>query len=448
VVGAEISGLPDVVLVRGCPRSGTTLVAELINSSPDGAILVEYPIGALVRDLAPILAYGREYRSQLRRSVDGQRADVYASPAVDLSVARFPTPERLGSIVAAVVGASLDKPGARVIGSKTPGTAAVSDRAELEPLFSTIKYVFVVRDPLTTINSMINRRNRTRLGLDNFPWPDVASCIDEYRQNVRQLFSHAIAYPETCFVIKYEDLARRFAETAAQLGDFLGLRFEDGTPSLWGDADLRSAPAATRTVLTEDEAAAVHDAFGPAIADWPAKRLTGPAADAVDALADCVDLIDVDTQYRFTRTRADRRFLGLGWSVIEETGVWSDGERADLFFRVSRDGDYTVRTEASYFLPEERPALGVALDFDGMETFRATFVAGGGDIVDAGDGPWRIIPADGPKSVLCGPLALRSGRVHRLTFRFREPSSPRELGLSGDSRRMAAMLHSLLLVAS
>jgi len=450
-------------LVRGCPRSGTTYVAELINTSPEAAILVEYPLGTLIGDLRPILAYGRAYRmdveafdrsrltlglrastSTVRPTGSGERS--YGLRAVDRSVPRFPTEERFAAVVAGVVSASLGKSAVRTIGSKTPGLGGAADRAEIEPLFSNIRYVFVVRSPLGTINSMINRRNLTRAGADQFPWTTVDECIAEYRQNIGQLFSHAARYPEACFVVKFEDLLARFDETARGLGAFLALEFETPASSMFGPDGLRPQGDPAPIVLDDGELETVRDAFGAAIDGWDEKQLSGPATAAVAALADCVEVFEPGTKYPYQSTRADRPFLGLGWSFFEDVGVWTDGERADLVFRVPRDGRYAVYAETSYFLPEQRPALQVSLDVNGAETFRATFIAGPPDLLDATRGPARIVSGEGRKSVLCGPVALDAGRAHQLTFRFGEARSPLELGISGDPRRIGALLHSLLLV--
>jgi|SRR5665213_688973 len=51
---------PTVLLIRGCPRTGTTIVAAMINASLEAAVVYEYAIDALTRDLRVLLAYEEE----------------------------------------------------------------------------------------------------------------------------------------------------------------------------------------------------------------------------------------------------------------------------------------------------------------------------------------------------------------------------------------------------
>ena len=427
------------------------MLAELVNASPRAGIIFEYPLGQLVRDLEPVMAYGRAHRSL--RAIIGGAADAAASndgvyynrPKVG-PLTRFPTQERFHTIVRGVVEASLAKRDLDVIGSKTPGSAGSTDPEMLEPYFPRISYLYSMRNPLDTINSMLNRRNLTRLGADSWPWGDVTASIQEYRENVLVLLSHAAAYPDECFVVKYEDLVADLDPTAQRVGDFLGLEFDYGAASpLNENGYLRRKPGHTKLVLTADERAAIMDAFGGAIAAWNDKPLTGPAPSAAAALTDCVDRMRLDTKYSYAGIGGVRNFLGLGWSTLQEDGVWSNAKRADLFCTVEQDGDYVLFAETSFYVPDPRPRLGITLDVDGTEAFRGTFIASSAQELDATAGGLRVYSGDGRKGLVCGPLRLQANRAHRLTFTIDDPRSPLEFGYSSDGRKVGVMLHSLLL---
>lgn len=407
------------------------MVAELINASDRAAIVFDYSLGQLVHDLQPILSYARTHRSLTGKAGGGTPAGdhggrtYYNQPRRE-AVTRFPTPERLGAIVAGVVAAALGKRDVALIGSKTPGAVALRDHDILAPLFATVKFLFVVRSPLPTINSMMNRRNRARLGLDDWPFPDVAAAIAEYRQNVRLLLSHVARYPDRCLVVKYEDLIDRFAATAGAIDTFLGPGFD-----LAGDSaklfEVGVQPGATKNVLTPDEQAAVRAAFGAALDTWDRKALTGLHAGTVDALADCADPLVPGTSQRFDAAARERRYLGAGWSVLQPDGVWTDGERADLFFTVPADGEYVVSLRASVFLPGPEAALALRFEVDGTDAVRAT------------------CRSSGPHTFACGPLRFAAGAVQRLTVHVDPARSPLECGISNDDRRLGLLLHELSL---
>lgn len=447
--GSRVSAPPRVLLVRGCPRSGTSMLVETINQSPRAGMIFEYSLGQLVRDLEPLLAYGRTH-NDLRNKLGGAESAAAANSGVYWNIPtvgplrRFPTEERFPAIVRAVVEASLDKRDLEVIGSKTPGDIAHGDRASVEPYFPRISYLFTTRSPLDTINSMLNRRNLTQLGVDTWPWTDVEGSIREYRHNVNLLLSHADAYGADCFVVKYEDLNADIDAMVRRLSDYLQIPFAFDT-ALAPGGYLRRPSSRTKNVMSPDEEAQVRAAFGDAIASWSGKVLTGPAPDVAGELVDCVAPMQVETKYRYDRDYGERHFLGLGWSAVQADGVWTDAARADLFCRVASDGDYALYVEASFYVPEARPTLNVTLDVDGAEAFRGTFVASGAHPIGASSTETRVYPGDGRKGLMCGPLRLRANRVTRLTFTIDDPRSPMELGYSADSRKVAVLLHSLLL---
>ncbi|MBV8643860.1 MAG: sulfotransferase [Candidatus Eremiobacteraeota bacterium] len=452
--------LPNVALLRGCPRSGTTWLAEIVNTSPEAAVMYEYSLGALARDLEPTLRYANWHRALRRKIVStppeisqngaarnghhNGRGDAYVNTRVAPLIVRFPTPERLNAIIAAVVGASVDKPALRVIGSKSAGRSGERDQTVLETLFPRISYLYTARSPLATINSMLNRRNLTRLGFDEFFIGDVDEAIREYRQFARMLVSHAAQHPQTCMVVKYEDLVAEFDATVRTVERFLGVQFDVLVhPNEY--PDLVQMPAATRSVLNADENAAVLDAFGDVIASWDERVLTGLAPEVVGALADCVDTIEPGVKYSYDALNGERHFLGLGWSELEAKGVWSEALAADLIFRVPCDGDYAVCADVRCFLDGEMTSQAVSLELNGEEVFRALAVASDSELLASPNGI-ALFPGSTGRTIVIGPLRLRAGRVNRLVFRVGRITSPQELGVSTDERKLGIFLRSLLLL--
>ncbi len=182
-------------------------------------------------------------------------------------------------------------------------------------------------------------------------------------------------------------------------------------------------------MLTADERAAVRSAFGDAIDGWDRKELTGLHLGPLDALADCADALVPGTRYGYGAALGERRCLGLGWSMLEPEGVWTDGERADLFFTVPDGGEYAVSLDASFFLPAPGAALRLRIEANGAEVFRAT-----------------CLPDQaGPRTVACDPARFAAGAVQRLTIHVDPARSPLDYGLSHDDRRLGLLLHGLRL---
>jgi hypothetical protein len=352
----------------------------------------------------------------------------------------FPSDERFGSILTAVVEAAVGKRDVSVIGSKTPGSVLADERAALEPYFADIRYLFVLRDPLATLNSMMNRRNLTEFGADAWEIGEIDAAIAEYRQNILALFSHAAAYGDACYVVKYEDLIARDVETLTGVEDFLDLPLMDARR-------LIRRRTETKTVLTAAERSKITRAFGDVIATWPDKALTGPGTSAVAALGDCVDPLAPGTRYRYTTATGSRHFLGASWNALEEGGVWSARPEADLFFTVAESREYALSLEFSCFLIGPQSAKSVTFELNGNVLFQGTALASESPVLDATSGDVPVFAAPGPRTVVCGPVALEAGRVNRLVLRTDDARSPQQLGISEDARSLGVYLHGLLLTA-
>ncbi|MEA2688562.1 MAG: hypothetical protein QOJ39_2459 [Candidatus Eremiobacteraeota bacterium] len=434
---------PHVLLIRGCPRSGTTLIAAMINASPDGAVIYEYSLDALVRDLRVLLAYDEETGRRFALAPEGfELTDVESETAYfndfgDPPYEHYPTEQRFGAIVTAVVEATVGKRDVKIIGSKTPGSVVADGRAALSPYFSDIRYLFMVRNPLDTINSMMNRRNLTQIGADEWEITDIDGAIAEYRQNVLALMSHVADDPAACYVVKFEDLVARSADVVARLEHFLGIPLHD-------TRRLVQPQTETRIILTAEERARVDAAFGDAIASWPEKHLIGTGDDAVGELAEFVEKLTPGVRYRYGAPDSTRRFLGAAWNVLEEGGVWSGSTDADLFFTVEKSGEYVISVELSCILVGPQSSKSVAVELNGATLFRGTAIATEAPIIDVTSGDTELFPAPGPRTVLCGPVALEAGRVNRLVLRTDDARSPKALGVSEDPRSLGVYLHGLL----
>jgi Sulfotransferase family len=420
-----VNELPLVVFVRGCARSGTTLLADIMNESPKIGLLVEQPLGDLAARMLDIFWFEdhieetRAIIEQKKRATEkARRGGEHFVLVENLDRMRFPrrypTREKLGAILTGVVEASLEKPGLAIVGSKTPGHW---DRFELDLVrsaFPNVNYVFIVRNPMETVNSILNFRNRARAGLHLWPDKPVEEAIARYQESICLLLSCAAENGDDTFVVGYDDLIADPAATLASLGNFLGMELRD-------ESKLVGPSSIAKNVLTKDEERAVRSAFGGAIDGWAGKKLTGPATALAGQLDDGLRVVGIGTVYRCDAPAGDRGFLGSGWSGAEPPGIWSDAPQADLFFAVPSDGEYAVKLEFAGYVPNAREPLDVTITVAGERV------------------PVRL--KNSRKTRFTSPkVRLAAGRAHRVSFDFATLASPLERGLGPDRRRLGVCL--------
>jgi hypothetical protein len=420
---------PSVVFVRGCARSGTTLLCDIINESPEIGVLVEQPLGDLAARLLSVFWYEEHLekeRAIIAAASNGHDSRKPAKPAVHFAPLenldrvrfprRYPTRERLPSILAAIVEASLEKSRLKLIGSKTPGHWDHFEFDIVRSMFPAVKDVFIVRNPLDTVNSIINRRNAARVGRDVWADKPVTEAIARFQEAICLLLSRAATYADGCYVVCYEDLVADPQSVLAPLGAFLGSELRDET-------GLVKGARAVKNVLTPSEEALVRDELGPAIDAWSTKKLTGRASSVVPQLADCVRVVKIGTTYPCDAPVGDRGLLGAGWSGAEPPGIWSDAPQADMFFAVPRDGEYHIALDFAGYVPKRREPLEVAITIAGRRS--------------------DLTLRSGRRTRLrFGPFSLGAGQAHQVSFNFSQLRSPLERGLGTDRRLLGICLRS------
>ena len=134
---------------------------------------------------------------------------------------------------------------------------------------------------------------------------------------------------------------------------------------------------------------------------------------------------DID---RIIRVADDRQLfsasiLGTGWSDVEEASVWSDSDEANLRIRAP-DAAHHLKLDLDAFTPNGHVQL-VSVTVDG--------------------GPARELVFDGAQGRRWEALDLppEVGADHHVTLRFADPLSPRQAGLSDDSRRLGVLLYAV-----
>ena len=138
--------------------------------------------------------------------------------------------------------------------------------------------------------------------------------------------------------------------------------------------------------------------------------------------------IATGTAVDFRAGAGGARYLASGWSQPEKDGVWSDGAIASLMFDVGTRPTTDLEFEFSLavYQAAKRGTREVVI-----ETSRGERI-----------GQWTL-SAPEMKFSLIVPAAAWTGSRICLRFRFTEPVSPRELGLSTDRRALSIKLRQL-----
>jgi protein-tyrosine sulfotransferase len=197
------------VFVGGAPRSGTTLVQNILDSHPEvlgGPEFLHLPDIVLLRN-------------RLQSSVDKGWIDLYCSSAdVDHEVRMFV--ERLLRPLA-------DRHGTRVLSEKTPENVLVFP--ELLALFPAARLVHLVRDPRAVVASLLGVARRARQAGRRPPSKarSLESAVAHTRRCLVAGFASSSRDGDRVLTVRYEDLVAAPVRETRRLCSFIGLDWRE-----------------------------------------------------------------------------------------------------------------------------------------------------------------------------------------------------------------------------
>ena len=196
-----------LIFVGGSPRSGTTLVQNMLDSHPDSLGGPEF------LHLPDIIGV----RNQLRRSIARKWIDEFCSPeGVDQLTSIF---------VEDLLLPLADTYGCKFLSEKTPSNVLIF--AELAELFPGARFIHVVRDPRAIIASMLRVGLRARIAgikTQDFTTSTLAA-IDYVRKCFHSGFGTAESAPEKVWTVVYEQLVVDPEGETKKICDFLGIEW-------------------------------------------------------------------------------------------------------------------------------------------------------------------------------------------------------------------------------
>jgi hypothetical protein len=236
------------IFVGGAPRSGTTLVQNMLDCHPEILGAPEF------LNLERIV----ELRNRLRQGIDRGTIDAFASaPEVDRLTAQ---------LIEDLLLPLADRYGAPYLSEKTPSNALVF--RELLELFPAARCIFVLRDPRAVIASMLEVGVRAAAqGHPTQPWTLSLRAAVAYVQRYFRAASAAAEAPGRVFALHYERLVTKPEAETRALCDFLGLPWN---PAMLTPASRRhpGERAIIRTAIWYDPASFRRDPDPTGIDKW------------------------------------------------------------------------------------------------------------------------------------------------------------------------------------
>jgi hypothetical protein len=207
-------GFPVVTQMLGFPRSGTTLLENVLAAHPQIETFEE------ISDLNAAIA-------RIERVVLGKVG-----------------PEPLEATFAAARAAyfaelnhNRRRPEATVLVDKMPIRSA--DAALITKLFPEWRYIFSIRHPFDVVLSCFKQRFTPNPAMENFR--SIDSAIRLYDIVMTEWFKfHTLEDENVCYV-RYDDLVTDFDNTSKRVLDFLGLEWDDSIRDFSNSAHNRAA---------------------------------------------------------------------------------------------------------------------------------------------------------------------------------------------------------------
>lgn len=282
-----------LIFVGGCPRSGTTLVQNLLDSHPaicGGPEFLHLP--AIV-----------EQRNAVRESAEAGDIDEFCDPQrVDL---------RFAEMIERLLLPLADEHGCEYLSEKTPQNVLAFE--SLLELFPAARLIVVVRDPRGVVNSMlqVGRRAQAKDRAVGPVYRSVGAAARFVRNGLAAGAAAARREPARVLTVRYEDVVAEPEAQTRRLCEFLKLDWAEQmltpeqqdhaneaaiTNGVWYDKKMfRRAPDASNADKWKSQLSALQIA-----------RLNAAFAD---------DPILAELGYDFSRPRPPALSRGLGAAV-------------------------------------------------------------------------------------------------------------------------------------
>lgn len=324
-------------LVTGSPRSGTTLLQQILNTHPCVACFHEYRLDKLEIYIDALFEEER-IRSAYSEIIEANSSEFLRDTAVsvvpDNGMAQdalqliesdpYPIPQRnrdFHSIVKAIFSATFAKNDLLAIGDKVPNVIVDNYLASLQKTYSNLVTIFILRHPFDVVRSSLTRMEKAKVGKDLWHIQTIDQAIEEWVKNWE--FAASQRNESNTVFIKYENLYADFECEMDRVAALLGIdnRF---TNIVVQEDRLDRALS-----LTSAQRQHVADRIGLLTEIWKNTNVND-LLNSYTVLPYAVssgELIDV---YSGTLPHVLRE----GFYPVEEWGAWTDGTKSRVILAI------------------------------------------------------------------------------------------------------------------
>ncbi len=218
--------IPAPVFLIGFPRSGTTLLDQILSSHPD--VMVAEEKGAIDKAMMHFVeTYGEQYRADLvaQAAKEGRPPWYLVNPCYPQSLTKIKTKdiEEMRRLFCDVHGIGAGGPSKSIFVDKLP--LNILNAGFIKRLFPNAKFILALRHPCDSVLScymqqfQLNPYMARFLDLtDSARFYDEAFCLWKHYTGIFDLDVHTV---------RYEDVVADFRPTVAKLLGFLGVEWTD-----------------------------------------------------------------------------------------------------------------------------------------------------------------------------------------------------------------------------
>lgn len=257
-----------IIIIGGAPRSGTTLLQNMLDSHPD---IIGGPEFLHLPDIVLL-------QKKIHASIDKEWIDLFCSKEA--------SNRYIGKLIESFLLPLLGRYDGRFLCEKTPGNILVF--SELLHILPHAKFIFVIRDPRATIASMLEVGEKSRK--KGIPPAEFTKNLDSASRYVYKCigagFSAADENKGRVLIVRYEDLVTAPKKESNKICGFLGIDWDQAMsmPSrvkhlgekaitvksneIWYDKNMYNSDPHTKSIdkwknlLSASQQISIQDTFG------------------------------------------------------------------------------------------------------------------------------------------------------------------------------------------
>lgn len=206
------------IFIVGCPRSGTTLLQQMLDAHPDVAIAPETHFMRLFwgsRDRYGNLAEAKNYQRLIEDIVSLPEFSEMELDAQDFTTSAWNTDRSYAATFQLLLEKFAQKRQVAIVGEKTPNH--VLYMPEIQAMFPKACFIHIVRDPRSVVNSW-----------RSVPWStgSIVGDAEMWRYYVSAIQRKPPRGDNKVFTLSYEQLVVEPEKSLQSLCDFMHLDFQ------------------------------------------------------------------------------------------------------------------------------------------------------------------------------------------------------------------------------